>query len=247
MGNWFSSLFSSALKADYSALGTDFHSHLIPGIDDGVQTMDEAIYYIQEMMKLGYRKIITTPHIMPGAHDNNAEIILGGLVKLKAELKARNIDIPVEAAAEYYLDDYLFDLVAKKDILTFGNNNFLLELPTFSEPIRFKEFMFVANSMGYHPILAHVERYTYMHDNRLKDYEDIYHSEVGLQVNIGSLAGFYGDQLQKVSFKLIEMGLVDYLSSDLHNERHLVYLKQGLKNKQFVKVLKEKTFRNAEL
>ncbi|MDX2002019.1 MAG: CpsB/CapC family capsule biosynthesis tyrosine phosphatase [Chitinophagales bacterium] len=242
----FSKLFSKQATIDYSSLGTDFHSHLIPGIDDGVPDMDEAIRLIREMNKLGFNRFLTTPHIMPGTYDNDKENIQLGLDAVRKELAYQGLEVTIDAAAEYYFDDYLFDVLARKELITFGNNQFLFELPTFNMHPRTKEFIFEANSAGYRTVLAHVERYTYMHDN-LRDYEDLYYMEVGLQINIGSLAGFYGDQLQKVGFKLIEMGIIDYLGSDLHNDRHLVYLQQGLRNKHLVKSLKERSFKNKEL
>jgi protein-tyrosine phosphatase len=253
MANWVKSLFSKPPeKGNFSSLKTDLHSHLIPGIDDGVQTMEEAILHITTLKEMGFTKLITTPHIMPGYYDNTREIIMGGLEKVRAELKARNIDIEIEAAAEYYFDDYLFELLEKDELLTFSDNYLLFELPSFSLPNRVKEFIFEANSKKVKPMLAHVERYAYLHDDQighdhLAPYQELYDMEVFMQLNIGSLAGIYSEKIQKLSYKLIEKGLIDFLGSDLHGDRHIGYLDKALNDKHVMKLLKEKTFKNTTL
>ena len=253
MANWFQSLFSPApVVSDFSSLQIDLHSHLIPGIDDGVQTMDEALHHIETLKRMGYRKLITTPHIMPGYYENTRETILGGLEKVRQELKAHKIDIEIEAAAEYYFDDYLFDVIDKDEALTFGDNYLLFELPTFDLPVRVKEFIFEANRRKIKPMLAHVERYTYLHDEQighdhLAPYEELYNMELYMQINIGSLAGIYGEKLQKLSYKLIEKGWIDFLGSDLHGERHIGYMEKALKDRHVAKLLKERKFKNLEL
>ena len=88
-------------------LKCDFHSHLIPGIDDGAKDLEDSVKMIQGFVEMGYKKLITTPHVMSDFYKNTPEIILGGLAKVKEELKRQNIDIDLEAAAEYYLDEML--------------------------------------------------------------------------------------------------------------------------------------------
>ena len=107
-----SNLFSKKevlLPNDLSVLKTDMHSHLIPGIDDGSQSMDETIAMLAKFKELGYKKIITTPHVMSDFYRNTPEIILGGLAEVREELKRINLDIEIEAAAEYYFDETLFN------------------------------------------------------------------------------------------------------------------------------------------
>ena len=84
-------------------LGTDLHSHLIPGIDDGSMSFQDSFDMIHGLLELGYRKAITTPHIKAGRYDNNPFIIREGLTKLLEAMKNENISFEVEAAAEYYV------------------------------------------------------------------------------------------------------------------------------------------------
>jgi tyrosine-protein phosphatase YwqE len=93
--------------ADLALLGTDIHSHLIPAVDDGSKSLEDSINMIRSFQEMGYKKIITTPHVMSDFYKNTPETILGGLSDVRAELKSQNIDIELEAAAEYYLDEVL--------------------------------------------------------------------------------------------------------------------------------------------
>ena len=90
---------------DLSGFEVDVHSHLIPGIDDGVQTLEESIEMIKALSALGFKKLITTPHIMSDYFRNTPEIILGGLEIVREEIKKQGIPIELDAAAEYYLDE----------------------------------------------------------------------------------------------------------------------------------------------
>src|ERR1051325_6976596 len=87
---------------NYSSFGTDIHSHLIPGIDDGVKTMEESLDMIRAMHALGFRKLVTTPHIMESGFRNTPGIILDGLKKVQEAVSVANIPVTIEAAAEYY-------------------------------------------------------------------------------------------------------------------------------------------------
>src|SRR5690348_3221847 len=93
-------------SSDWSFLATDIHSHLIPGIDDGAQTMEDSIAMIRALKDMGFSSIVTTPHIKFDHFPNTTETIQNGLRELHLALKDNRIDIPVRAAAEYYIDDH---------------------------------------------------------------------------------------------------------------------------------------------
>src|SRR4051794_32871555 len=92
------------LLPDLSFIGVDMHSHLLPALDDGLKTLDEAIVLIDELHKLGYHKLICTPHIISDMYPNNPEVILSKFELVRSALKKSNIDITIEAAAEYMVD-----------------------------------------------------------------------------------------------------------------------------------------------
>jgi tyrosine-protein phosphatase YwqE len=216
-------------------INTDMHSHLLAGIDDGVKTHEEALLLIQNFSRLGYRKIITTPHIMSDYYRNEPEQIIAKLQELNKVLEANHVPIVVEAAAEYYLDESLLTKInEQKRLLTFGSSHLLFETNFFSEPYLLNEFIFNAITQGYKPVLAHPERYQYM---TMEKAEDLRGRGVLLQLNIPSIVGYYGKPVERMAVKLIEAGWIDMVGSDCHNLLQFKALEDAFKNKNFKKAL----------
>jgi len=212
---------------DLLVFGTDFHSHLIPGIDDGAPDMEATIKMIRKFSELGFKRIITTPHVMCDYYKNTPEIILEGLDDVRKELVNQNINIKIDAAAEYNLDDGLSDLIKNKKILTFCGNYVLFELPFLSEPRNLQEIIFELQTGGYQPILAHPERYSYWHNN-FSMYEELRAKGVLLQLNLLSLAGHYSPQVKKIAEKMVDMDLIDGVGTDCHRIEHLYQIQDNL-------------------
>ena len=214
---------------------TDIHSHLIPGIDDGVHTLEESINILKDMHDLGFKKIITTPHIMSHRFPNDKKTIQDGYIKVKEELEKQNINIDLQFAAEYYYDEHFMKLVDQKDLLTFGDNYILFELSYHVKPYLLEQTVYKLIKSGYKPILAHPERYRYYdsgeHYSSLKD--------MGLyfQINSISMEGFYGKSVKKNVQKIINLGYVDFIGSDIHNEKYINAYKKSLKNKIYNTIL----------
>lgn len=251
MFNIFKSIFSTQKKVQIESLesiGTDMHSHLIAGIDDGVKTIDEAIEIILFMKSIGYKKIITTPHTMLGGYDNTPEIILGGKEKLKAALKEKGIDFEIEAASEYYLDEHFTGLINNNEkILTFGKDYVLFEFSYMSRPSSMETTFFDLSVNGYRPILAHPERYPYLADKGLKEYIKIKDAGVLLQINMFSLVGFYGKQAQLLAHELIDHNMVDFIGSDIHNRLQIDAFKECLKSEYLLKLIESNQLKNNTL
>jgi protein-tyrosine phosphatase len=212
--------------ADFSSLYCDMHSHLIPGIDDGVPNLDTALELITGMMNIGYKKIITTPHIYWDLYKNTNEIIQTGWEAVKNEIERRKLPIDFYAAAEYLIDDH-FDELLENDqaLLTLKDNLVLVEFSFVQEPIELKRILFKLQIKGYQPVIAHPERYLYF-TNEKKWYDEMKTAGCLFQVNLLSLTGFYGKAPLELSQYLIKQKYIDLLGSDLHNERHL----QALQN-----------------
>ena len=204
---------------DWSFIGTDIHSHLIPGIDDGAQTMDDSISLIQELKAMGFRSIITTPHIKSDHFKNNSINITEGLHTLQQGLRERNIQVPIKAAAEYYIDDHFMDLLEAGELLTVTDNQVLVEISFMFEPIRFSEILFKIQTKGYRPILAHPERYAFYHHN-FDAYRELKDRGCLLQLNTISLSGYYGKAVKHVAEKLLHEKLYEYCGTDTHHIRH---------------------------
>jgi len=221
---------------DYSILQTDFHSHLIPGLDDGAKTLEDAVALIRQLKELGFKKVITTPHVMMDIYPNTKELILENLAILQKKVQEENIDIQVEAAAEYMLDETLEGLVQDNQIMTFGNNYVLVEMSFMAPPPNLNDYLFLLQTRGYRPILAHPERYLY-YKKDINTYKDLKTRGCTFQLNLLSLLGYYGKAQQENGNWLIKEGLIDFAGSDLHNLQQAYLLKKGLKSKHIQKVL----------
>jgi len=232
-------------QTDYGFLGLDLHSHLIPGIDDGVPDTETALACLRKLKEMGYRKVITTPHIIQDLHPNTSEGIRRGLAQLQKAVDAEKLDLVVEAAAEYLLDDHFMNLLRNDDVLTLGQNLLLFELPFAIPPLNLEALVFQMMTRGYQPILAHPERYGYLHAHpeRLKSLKD---QGCFFQVNMLSLAGQYGSRIQQFARKLIDQNQVEFLGSDMHRLRDAEKMEQLLKSKELA-VLGGREFLNASL
>ncbi|MBI2259853.1 MAG: capsular biosynthesis protein [Flavobacteriia bacterium] len=212
------------------------HSHLIPGIDDGSKEMEQTLALLMRFQELGYRKVITTPHIMQDFYRNTPEIILEKLKEVKKEAKELALDIQIEAAAEYYYDETLIPKIKEKSLLTFGNQYVLFEYAFLQEPKNITSLLFEFNVNGYHPILAHYERYPYYH-NKIDKIEEYKTAGVSLQLNLLSLCGHYGPQVEKMAKYLVDNRLIDFVGTDCHRMEHLEILEKNKNNKYFSKIM----------
>ncbi|HEY4877201.1 MAG TPA: CpsB/CapC family capsule biosynthesis tyrosine phosphatase [Puia sp.] len=209
---------------DFSSLRCDMHSHLIPGIDDGVPDLDTSIKLITGLMNIGYKKIITTPHIMWDLYKNNNEIIQSGWRIVKDEIEKKKLPVDFHAAAEYFMDDHFDEIVDNNvPLLTLKDNMVLVELSFVQEPIELKNIIFKLQIKGYQPVVAHPERYLYFGANK-SWYDEMKNAGCIFQVNLLSLIGFYGKAQLELAQYLIKKKYVDLLGTDLHNERHLEIL-----------------------
>ena len=230
-------------KKEPSLYNVDIHSHLIPAIDDGSQSMDESIELIKELKNLGYKKLITTPHIMHHRFPNSSELILSGLSDVRAELKNQKIEIDLEVAAEYYLDEYFMELLNKRDILTFGDNYLLFEMSYSQKPVHLESAIHEMKVAGYRPVLAHPERYLFMHKD-FSIYERLKEQGVLFQVNLNSFNGYYSKSVQKVVLKILEEGWIDFIGSDTHKAKQLEYLSKNLDSKIMSKIFEKNSILN---
>jgi tyrosine-protein phosphatase YwqE len=231
---------------DLSLVGVDMHSHLLPGIDDGAVDLENSMVLITQLHELGYKRFITTPHIFQDLYPNTPATILPKLALVKLELKMRGIEVEIEAAAEYYLDEVMEKLIEEKALLTFGNNNVLFEISFVAEPANLHRGIFNMQLQGYKPILAHPERYEYWHHDFSK-YEAMVDKEVLLQLNVNCLTGHYGPGVKKISERLIDAGMISFIGSDCHHVGHTELLRQVRTNPHLKKLVESGKLRNSSL
>ena len=223
---------------------TDWHSHILPGVDDGVQTLEESLRVLEEYERLGVREVWLTPHIMEdipnttahlrqrfqelqaayfqGVPGNPAVETHSCVSSNKAETSSR---LTLHLAAENMLDSLFEERLEQNDLLPIGSNgdHLLVETSYFSPPIGMRDILQRVKSKGYHPVLAHPERYLYMTDHAYRQLKDM---GVKFQLNQFSLYGLYGKEAQKRAIALRKMDMYDYVGTDLHR---LNVLRQALR------------------
>ncbi|WP_209331053.1 tyrosine-protein phosphatase [Lunatimonas salinarum] len=234
------------LPLDLSWMKVDMHSHLIPGIDDGAQTMEDSLELIKRLKGWGLQKLIMTPHIMSEFYKNTPEIIQGGLEALRKAVAKEGIDIQLEAAAEYYLDELFYDKILKKEpLLTLGDNMILVETGFMNKTHILEDTLFRLETAGYKPIYAHPERYLYLHQNPSL-LESLAERNIYFQLNLLSLTGYYSKPVKKFAEKLIDMQLVKLVGTDCHNQRYLDAL-ENLPNERYYEKLMSLPLVNSSL
>ena len=214
-----------------SSLGVDMHSHLLPGIDDGVKNIQEAVEVIRALQGCGYRHLITTPPIIWDCYRNTPGIIRQKLREVQAACREAKLDITVEAAAEYFLDEHFAEMLQNDEpLLTMPGNRLLVELPYISPLMNTDETLFSILQHGYRPILAHPERYTYFHAQP-EVYRRLSAQGCELQLNALSLTGYYGDDVARMAEWLLKENLIVYLGTDVHRMQHVTQLDRLKKSK----------------
>lgn len=246
------SLFTRSRKAEegpaeYSVIKTDLHSHLLPGIDDGSPDLATSLELVKGLASLGYKKLITTPHIMWDIYRNTPAIIQEKLQLLQDAVKANGIPVQIEAAAEYFLDEHVESLLRKNEpLLPISGKMVLVEFSLAFPSHSLKDILFQMQMQGYQPIIAHPERYIYL--AKAKDfYDELKDLGCLFQLNILSLSQHYGKSVQELGQYLIKKGYYDLVGTDLHHFRHLEALKHPSISAVLKKMMDSGKIRNAEL
>jgi tyrosine-protein phosphatase YwqE len=200
----------------------DFHSHILPGIDDGATDIDNAVELVSAMKGWGFEKITCTPHIN-ALYPNKPSDIERAFDALQSALEERHIDIPLTMSAEYRLVPETWPEVLEKNwIMPIEDRYILTELP-ISKPEEMRDIKPLEEfrkliSMGLTPILPHPERYFYLsHDELLRFLDE----GVVIQCNYGSLAGLYGMAARDRARALVDEGIVTFYGTDMHNAHYV--------------------------
>jgi tyrosine-protein phosphatase YwqE len=200
----------------------DFHSHIIPGIDDGATDTDNAVELVRAMKEWGFEKITCTPHIN-ALYPNTPSDIERGYDALLSALEDGHVDIRLAMSAEYRLVPETWPEVLEKNwIMPIEDSYILTELP-ISKPeemgyIKPLEEFRKLIAMGLTPILPHPERYFYLSHRELMKFIE---EGVVIQCNYGSLAGLYGAAVQERTRELVKEGVVTLYGTDMHNLKYV--------------------------
>lgn len=190
---------------------TDYHSHVLPGVDDGIQTLEESLKALDYLEKLGVKSIWLTPHIMEEI-PNTSEKLKERFQRL---LQHYSGGIALHLAAEYMLDSLFEECLDTEDLLPIGKDqkHLLVETSYFNPPMGLNNILLRIKAKGYIPVLAHPERYTYMNKN---DYRRLKGLDIGFQLNLLSLIGAYGPEVRGKTEWLLKNGYYQLCGSDIH-------------------------------
>jgi tyrosine-protein phosphatase YwqE len=227
LANIFSKIFQKESKLKKSGLldqKSDVHSHILYGVDDGVQQLEESLQILEELEKLGFKKLWCTPHIMEDI-PNETKFLQERFLQLKQAYKG---EIQLHLAAEYMIDNVFSKRLSNKDLLPHGElkNHLLVETSYFNPQLNLEKTLQEIYSIGYYPLLAHPERYVYMEEN---DYIKLKSNGIKFQLNLLSLKGMYGKTAQKKAEWLLSKNYYDQVGSDIHSIHQIHALKDLLK------------------
>lgn len=227
-------LFSNNKKLSLNGI-IDWHSHILPGVDDGVQNIEDSLAILADYEKVGIKQVWLTPHIMedmPNTTDNLMR-------EFDALLSVYRGNIILRLASENMMDSLFDERLAANDFLPIGERHemLLVETSYFNAPLRFEENFEKIKGLGYYPLLAHPERYYYI--DTLKDYKRLKEMGVRFQLNLLSLEGAYGPVAKEKSHELLKHGMYDAFGSDLHRHRQFEYLKNLTLPKKLLTRLQE--------
>ncbi|MDO5571986.1 MAG: hypothetical protein Q4F97_11100 [Bacteroidales bacterium] len=215
---------------------TDIHSHIIPGVDDGSKNLESSIFLVKKLREWGIYNIIATPHRTDISFENTPDSIKPHFDALKKEIEKNSIDVNLTHSFEYRLDEGFIKLMEQKKLVALKDNYILIE-NSFIQPLwNLKEIIFDLKLKGFKPILAHPERYGYYINNK-NMYTELHNIECEFQINIMSIAGGYGKEIQKTAKWLLEKGYLDYIGTDLHNKSHSDFIDNYLKSSAYKKTL----------
>lgn len=200
----------------------DFHSHILPGLDDGARDLDDSLMLASAMKGWGFERVYCTPHIN-ALYRNTPESIRPAFEQLQEALSTHNIDLDIRMSAEYRLVPETWpDVLEKGWLMPIEDKYILMELPisrrsemkNISPMDEFRKIV----SIGLTPILPHPERYGYLSHDELLEFVDI---GVKIQCNYGSLAGLYGHDAEEIAGSLVKEGIVSFFGTDMHNAHYV--------------------------
>ena len=222
----------------------DIHNHILPGIDDGADTIEESLAMLNSFGQLGVKEFICTPHIMSDYYPNNPATIHKASVELQQALNAQDeLDVRFTPAAEHMIDEQFEQRLLSGQTMPLNKMYILIEMSYLQPSLNFEASLTDIRKNGLFPILAHPERYAYLHGSG-KKYQQYRQQGVSFQLNLLSLTGVYGSAVYKQALRLMDEKYIDFLGSDIHKNKDVALLKKAKVSKKVKKqllVLKDKT------
>lgn len=212
-------LFGKKRKADIKMQIVDIHCHIIPGVDDGAKSYEQAYHMLDIAYEQGISDIIATPHHMPEGKNASPEVIRARVAKLQEYADSQQYEMNIYTGNEIYFHGEAADLLEEGKICTLAATNYVLvEFSPMDDARYIRNSLAELQNMGYNPIIAHVERYMSLIQVPFERIEELRDMGILIQVNAGSITGFFGKQSKAVAEKLLKKELVDFIGTDAHSD-----------------------------
>jgi tyrosine-protein phosphatase YwqE len=242
MFSWFKK--SVPRSAPPWGIHVDIHNHVLPGIDDGAQDLEQSAFLLKGLADLGFHEIIATPHTAAGIYLNNPASIAAAFEAVQSSAISEKKNLK-SFASEYMMDDY-FDRLIPLGLLCLPNRAnhryVLVELPYMDLPYHWHDSIFALRKAGYIPILAHPERYAYIKPSIML--ERFRATGILFQLNLLSLGGYYGRSVMQVAQCYMREGLYDFAGTDVHHDNHILGLQRMAKDVELSIQIAEYPFKN---
>lgn len=233
-------MFFKRQKVGEFNLKTDIHSHILPGIDDGSKNAEESLEILTGLEKAGVETVWFTPHVKEDRYPNTFDSVQEAFGRFGERVATEGLNVQLGVAAEYYIGPRFLKLLESGErLLTMKDKYLLVEVSMHQESMFIFDTLYEICQMGYIPILAHPERYVYYH-GREEIFGRLRRQGCMMQLNIFSLAGYYGKDVKKAAQRLVKEKLYDFTATDIHHPSHLAILP----DKDICKVLNEYHFKN---
>lgn len=196
----------------------DIHSHILPGIDDGANSMEETVMIVRQLKEAGFKTIIATPHVMEGNAYLSPEEIIAATKQVGERIYEAGIPVEILPGAENYIFPDMAKWAYEGKLLTLGNTRkyLLVELPQLEIPLYTDQVFFELQVKGITPVLAHPERYR-VFGNQPERLLDWAKKGILFQLDLKSLSERYGPQPLRLAKLLLRDNLIHFIGSDAHH------------------------------
>ncbi len=199
----------------------DFHTHIIPNIDDGSRSVEETFNLIKEAKEAGFEGIILTSHYIENYYETDAPERDVWVKAISDSLKAKGIETNLYLGNEIYISANIMDLLINRKASTINNTSYVLfEMPLNAEPMNLYDVIYSLQENKLVPVLAHPERYSFVQKEPELIY-DLIQKGVLMQANYGSILGQYGENAKMIVKKFLENDMIHFLGSDVHRQNSI--------------------------
>ena len=196
----------------------DFHSHILPNIDDGSRSIEETFNLIKEAKNVGFNAIVSTSHYMENYYETNVPEREVWINAIYENLQVKNIDIRLYLGNEIYLTENIIKLLEEGKASTINDTSYVLfEMPLNAEPLNLYDIVYEMIQCKLVPILAHPERYSFVQKDPELIY-DLIQKGVLMQANYGSIIGQYGEKAKMIVKKFLKNNMIHFLGTDVHRQ-----------------------------